>query len=244
MPITWNPWHGCHKISAGCAHCYVYRSDEKHGRVGSEVVKNASFDLPIRRDRKGQYKIPPGELVYTCFTSDFLLEDADPWREDAWGMIRARQDLQFFFITKRIHRFEECLPPDWGAAYSHVHICCTVENQERADYRLPIFRGAPIAHKRIVCAPLLEPIDLSPYLAPWVEEVQAGGESGIDARVCDYDWVLSIRRQCMDFQVAFKFHQTGYRFQKDGRLYLIPRKFQRSQAEKAGIGYQPYPLPF
>ncbi|MCB7206753.1 DUF5131 family protein, partial [Dorea formicigenerans] len=21
---NWNPWHGCHKISAGCEHCYVY----------------------------------------------------------------------------------------------------------------------------------------------------------------------------------------------------------------------------
>ncbi|MFR1499226.1 MAG: DUF5131 family protein, partial [Monoglobus pectinilyticus] len=24
---TWNPWHGCHKISAGCANCYMFRSD-------------------------------------------------------------------------------------------------------------------------------------------------------------------------------------------------------------------------
>ncbi|MBD5420441.1 MAG: phage Gp37/Gp68 family protein [Muribaculaceae bacterium] len=20
--VSWNPWHGCHKISEGCRHCY------------------------------------------------------------------------------------------------------------------------------------------------------------------------------------------------------------------------------
>ena len=25
--IIWNPWHGCHKVSEGCAHCYMYFLD-------------------------------------------------------------------------------------------------------------------------------------------------------------------------------------------------------------------------
>ena len=29
----WNPWHGCHKISEGCRHCYVYRTDAQYGRL-------------------------------------------------------------------------------------------------------------------------------------------------------------------------------------------------------------------
>ena len=29
----WNPWHGCHKISPGCANCYVYRRDESIGKT-------------------------------------------------------------------------------------------------------------------------------------------------------------------------------------------------------------------
>ena len=48
---------------------------------------------------------------------------------------------------------------------------CTVENQERADYRLPIFRSLPIRHKSIIAAPLLERIDLEPYLDRSIEEV-------------------------------------------------------------------------
>jgi hypothetical protein len=36
-------------------------------------------------------------------------------------------------------------------------------------------------------------------------------------------------------RVAFYFKQTGARFQKDGRLYRIPRRLQHAQARKAGI---------
>ena len=27
--IIWNPWHDCHKVSEGCAHCYMYFLDSK-----------------------------------------------------------------------------------------------------------------------------------------------------------------------------------------------------------------------
>jgi len=76
----------------------------------------------------------------TCFTSDFLLKDADPWREDCWLMMKRRSDLWFYFFTKRIDRFMECVPEDWGDGYDNVLVGCTVENQEMADYRLPIFK--------------------------------------------------------------------------------------------------------
>lgn len=234
----WNPWHGCHKISPGCLHCYVYRIDAKHGRDSSLVTKTKDFDLPLKKKRNKEYKIPLGDLVYTCFSSDFFLEDADEWRTDVWNMIRIRNDLHFFIITKRIDRFDSCLPDDWGDGYENVTICCTVENQDRADYRLPIYLKAPIKHKIIVCEPLLEQINLSAYLETNIEEVVVGGESGNDARVCNYDWVLDIRRQCMEKQIPFYFKQTGARFVKNGRLYIVQRKFQHSQAKKAGIDYR------
>lgn len=236
---SWNLWHGCHKISPGCTHCYVYRMDARHGKDSSVVTKNKDYDLPLRKNRMKEYKIPSGELVYTCFTSDFLLEDADPWREEAWRIMRIRSDLRFLFITKRIHRFAACAPRDWGEGYDNVMVCCTVENQDRADFRLPIFRDLPIKHKSIICEPLLEPIDLSPYLGPWVEDVVVGGESGNEARLCDYDWVMDIRRQCIEHQVPFHFRQTGAYFRKDGKLYRIQRKDQRAQACKANIDYRP-----
>ena len=120
--------------------------------------------------------------MFTCFTSDFLLKDADEWRGECWKMMRERRDCWFYFFTKRIDRLEECLPPDWGEGYDNVLIGCTVENQSMADYRLPIFRALPVKHRSIIAAPLLEGLDISKYLDDNLEEVSVGGESGRDAR--------------------------------------------------------------
>ncbi|HWQ59458.1 MAG TPA: DUF5131 family protein [Clostridia bacterium] len=240
MPdVTWNLWHGCHKLSPGCKNCYVYRTDAAHGRDAAAVAKTAAFDLPVRRGRDGAYKVPAGATVYTCFTSDFLLEDADAWRPDAWRMMRERGDLDFLFITKRIERMAACLPTDWGAGYANVAVGCTCENQRMADFRLPVFRAAPVKTRLIICEPLLERIDLSPYLGSWVESVVVGGESGSEARPCDYGWVLDIRRQCVAAGVAFRFKQTGANFIKDGHTYKIERKHQHAQAKKANIDHTP-----
>jgi len=205
MSVTWNPWHGCKKISAGCEHCYVYRIDSRHDKDSSQVKKTLNFDLPVKKKRTGEYRVLPDEEIFTCFSSDFFLDEADAWRKEAWSMISERKDCSFFMITKRVDRFNVCLPDDWGDGYDHVTICATVENQDRADYRLPIFYAAPVKHKMIVCEPILERIDLSKYLGDWVEQVIVGGESGNDARVCDFDWVLDIQRLCVQRGIPFHF---------------------------------------
>lgn len=238
MSVTWNPWHGCQKISEGCRYCYVYRIDEGHGKDdSSEVRQTANFALPIKKKRDGSFKIPSGTMVYTCFSSDFFVAAADEWRSEAWNMIKLRNDLNFFIITKRIDRFFESLPSDWGNGYDNVAVGCTVENQKMADYRLPIFNETPIKHKLIIAAPLIGQINMSKYLNETIESVSVGGESGNNARICDYSWILDIRRQCEDSNVSFRFHQTGAKLVKDGRLYRILRKYQHSQAHKANIDF-------
>lgn len=122
--------------------------------------------------------------------------------------------------------------------YPNVVIGCTVENQAMADYRLSIFKQLPIHHKIIIAAPLLEPIDISNHLDNSIEAVAVSGESGIDARVCDYEWILNIRQQCIDKNIPFCFHQTGAKLIKDGKLYRIKRCHQISQAIKANINYK------
>lgn len=175
----WNLWHGCHKVSEGCQHCYVYRGDAKRGLDSTVVAKTKQFDVPVRRKRNGEYSVPSGSLVYTCFTSDFFVEDADPWRAEAWAMMRERNDLRFLIITKRIDRFQQSLPDDWGQGYDHITICCTIENQTRADERLPLYKAAPIKHKVLICEPLLSLIDVSAYdIGSWVEQVVVGGRIG------------------------------------------------------------------
>lgn len=236
MDVTWNPWHGCHKLSEGCKNCYVYRIDARCERDASRVTQNdASFFLPIAKKKDGSYKHPSGTLFYTCFSSDFFVEEADAWRDEVWRMIRERSDCRFFLITKRIDRFEACKPDDWGDGYENLTIAVTTENQDRADYRLPIYLRLPMRRRVIVCEPLLEAIDLSAYLGTEVESVTVGGESGEKARACHYDWVLALRGQCERAGVGFSYHQTGTYLYKDGKTYRIPKHKQQEQAHRAGI---------
>lgn len=210
--------------------------DSRYEKDASEIKKNlSSFDLPITKNRQGVYKYPSGTTFYTCFTSDFFLEDADNWREDVWGIIKERNDCRFFIITKRIDRFRRCVPEDWGEGYDNVCIAVTTENQKQADYRLPIYLNLPIKTKVIICEPLLENIDLSKYLTPEISNVSVGGESGTEARICDYQWVLDIREQCKIANISFSFHQTGAKLLKNGKIYNIPKAKQGEQAKKAKI---------
>lgn len=239
MSVIWNLWHGCLKISEGCKNCYVFRRDSIYGIDSRNVYKTKNFDLPLKRKRDGSYKIVPGEHVWTCFTSDFFIEEADGWRDDAWKMISQRKDLTFSIATKRIDRVRQCLPEDWNSGYDNVSILCSVENQKQAELRLPVFKQLPFIQKSIICEPLIGPIDLSELLkGDWIEKVVVGGESGDNARVCNYDWVMEIRNACTQNNVSFVFKQTGTFFVKEGRNYKIARKLQAWQARKAGINFE------
>ena len=231
----YNPWHGCHKLSEGCQNCYVYRMDGRHGKDASHITKTSAFNLPIKRDRYGQYSIPDHSTLYTCFTSDFLVEEADAWRDDVWAMMRERPLVTFIFFTKRIDRLKACLPADWGEGYPNVTIGCTIENQRRADERLPVFLSLPIQTRWIIAEPLLGPIDLSKHLDSRVQLLVVGGESGPQARVCEFDWVLALKDQADNAQIPFHYHQTGAKLLKDGKLYTIARQHQAAQAQKAQL---------
>lgn len=233
---TWNPWRGCHRYSEGCKYCYIHKGDLRRGVDTNTVVKTDKFYAPVEKNKSDVYKMKSGQFVYLCFSTDFLIEDADPWRAECWEMIRERSDLHFMFLTKRIDRFMNCIPEDWDEGYDNVIVGCTVENQDRADYRLSIFKELPIKHKNIVCQPLIERIDIASYL-DGIDLVVVGGESDQSARPLDYDWVLSIREQCISHKVSFEFRQCGTHFIMDGKNYTLATRSLCSQAKKANINY-------
>lgn len=46
---TWNPWHGCKKVSTGCKFCYMYRDKAKFGQDPTLVVRSkGKFNDPLR----------------------------------------------------------------------------------------------------------------------------------------------------------------------------------------------------
>ena len=244
--ITWNLWHGCSRASEGCLHCYMFRRDEAIGKDPTKVTKTQDFNLPVRLLRagpqKGFYKVPSGSHIYTCFSSDFFHPDADQWRDEAWEMIRERADCTFFMITKRPERIADHIPADLYE-WNHLTIAVTCENQRMADKRLPVYLPLPLRHHAVMIEPMLSAVNLRPYFSSFrkgdgqctIENVSVGGESGPDARACDYAWVTEVHLQCVEYGVSFSYHQTGARLIKGGREYQIPRKYQHEQARKAGL---------
>lgn len=235
--ILWNPWRGCHKCSDGCKYCYIHKGDYKRNIDTNDIIKTKDFNKPMEQNKKGEYKVKSNQMVYLCFSTDFLLEEADIWREECWRTINERQDLTFLFLTKRIDRFLDCIPSDWNNGYDNVIIGCTIENQKNADYKLAIFKELPIKHKIIICQPLLEKIDITKYLDN-IEEVIVGGESDKNARLLNYEWVLSIREQCIKKNVSFEFRQFGTNLLKDGKTYALATRDLMKLAKKANINYK------
>jgi len=244
MHDIWNPWHGCVKASEGCAHCYMFFLDRQRGADGSRVYRTRNFNYPVQRDRSGAYKIKSGELIRVCMTSDFFLPEADAWREEAWGLIKARPDVKFFLLTKRPERFATCLPHDWGDGWSNVMLNVSAENDARARERIPVLLETPAAHRGVMCAPLIGGVDLAPWLATGkIEQVIAGGENYDGARPCRYEWVRRMSDDCRAADVTFAFIETGTVFEKDGRTYTMPSKrLQTEQAFKSGLSYQGKPI--
>lgn len=168
---TWNPWRGCEKVSPGCAHCYMFRDQRRYGRDPSVVVRAAdkTFYAPQKWGGKAA-QIRSGMArrmrVFTCSWSDWFHEDADPWREEAWAIVRDCPEFDFQILTKRPERIADHLPSDWGAGYPNAWLGVSIENRRFVD-RADLLREVPAAVRFISAEPLLGPL-VAPVGAAWL----------------------------------------------------------------------------
>jgi protein gp37 len=222
---TFNPWIGCTKVSEGCQECYAEKDDRyrhwtpqgwgagrpRH-RTSSETWKN-----PLRWERQAvtegrRYK------VFCASLADIFDQEVDPaWRHDLWELIRKCPHLDWQILTKRPQHIATGLPVDWGTGWENVWLGTSVENQKRADERIPLLVAVPAVVHFLSVEPLLEPIcfrDLS-----GVEWLIVGGESGSKARPIAEKWVIDIQSQSQAAGCAFFFKQWGgARKEEAGRL--------------------------
>ena len=224
----------------------MYFLDKMRDKDGAEIYQTSGARYPLSKDRKGRYKIQSGETISACMTSDFFLEEADAWRSEAWDIMRIRSDVIFYLLTKRPQRVAECLPAGWGDGWDNIFFNVTCENQKRADERIPILLELPFKHKGVSCTPMIGPVSIGKYLdSGQIERVHCGGENYGGSRPCDFDWVKSLREECVQRDITFCFLETGTVFIKDGKKYTIQgKRLQTRQAHKSGMNYEGKPMHF
>lgn len=216
---TWNPWYGCRKVSAGCNNCYMYREQKHYGRDPSIVQCSKTTFIDPMKWANQLKSTGNAERVFTCSWSDFFIEEADPWRDEAWNIIRKTPELTYQILTKRPESITDRLPEDWEKGWNHVWLGVSAEDQKTADERIPLLLQTPAAVRFVSCEPLLGPINFGDHMSryreigtelfPMLNWVIVGGESGPGARPMHPDWVRSIRDQCVQAEVPFFFKQFG-----------------------------------
>jgi protein gp37 len=264
---TWNCWQGCHKVSQGCKNCYMFAEKSRYGQNPSVVVRSSdtTFNAPLKW-AANPAKYGHIKRIFVDSWSDFFIEEADPWRADAWEIMRRTPQFIYQLCTKRPERIADSLPPDWGAGYPNVWLLTSTENQEAANHRIPILLSIPAVVHGISAEPLLSEINLRCILHPernfvsvWdvltgshghmggsseghekLEWVIVGGESGANARPMLSHWADDIREQCENAKVPFFFKQNGEwvdsGHEEFGRHPSVSHKFLRSDGTEWPLG--------
>lgn len=204
---TWNPWMGCTKVSAGCDNCYMFTEQRRYGN-DPEVVRRSKtkFSDPLK------WKEP--KLIFTCSWSDWFHKDADPWRDEAWEIIRNTPQHTYQILTKRPGRIFRHLPNDWGDGYPNVWLGTSVESHETV-FRAWRLGDIPARVRFLSCEPLLGPLgfrkpdDDRQSALDRIHWVIVGGESGARCRPMREEWAASIQEQCAEAEVAFFLKQLG-----------------------------------
>ena len=195
---TFNPWWGCQRVSPGCENCYAETFDKRVGRAdwgpGSlhRFFGDKHWNEPIKWNREAQ-AAGVRRRVFCASMADVFEDrrDLDEHRDRLWRLIAATPMLDWLLLTKRPENLAPMLP--WrspGAApWGNVWIGTTVEDQKRADLRLPLLRLVPAIVRFVSFEPLLGPVSVDLAGLHWAI---IGGESGHRARPFDLDWARSL----------------------------------------------------
>jgi protein gp37 len=114
----------------------------------------------------------------------------------------------FQVLTKRPARMRDVLSIRSEPTLPHVWWGVSVENQSTAEERVPLLLDTPAAVRFVSAEPMLDAIDLSPWLRG-LDWVIVGGESGPGARPCHVHWIRSVVQQCRAAHVRCFVKQLG-----------------------------------
>lgn len=199
---TWNPTTGCDRVSDGCTNCYAMAMAKrlkgmglvKYQRDGDPRTSGAGFGVSVHPDELAaplRWRKP--RRVFVDSMGD-LFHDAvpDEFIARVWSVMAATPQHQFQILTKRHGRMRSLLNSatfyardvmsyvveehglngcSWPLPNCWVGV--SVEDQQRADLRIPALLDTPAAVRFLSCEPLLAGLDLDPWL--WLTGASTAG---------------------------------------------------------------------
>lgn len=146
---TFNPWWGCTRISPGCDNCYAAAFDKRVGgdhwnpHVRPRTLSADNWKKPRRWNRDAEKEGRRHRVFCASMADVFDNKAPDGERERLFQLIRETPWLDWQLLTKRPQNIVKMLPRDWGRGYDNVWLGTTVEDQTRADERIPILLQVP-----------------------------------------------------------------------------------------------------
>lgn len=210
---------GCVKTSPGCAHCYSEAIALRFARGKLFNARNMEELEPFLDEAEMRTMALATTIAGVpvsgsrCFVGD-MTDIFGEWILDNLlnrlfsSVLEMRSNVTWQLLTKRAKRIRHYL--DHRIASRNIHVGVSVEDQERADERIPHLLKTPAAARFLSCEPLLEYLNLSAWFDDGgIDWCVVGGESGPGSRQCHVSWIRSIVRQCQTAGVPVFVKQLG-----------------------------------
>jgi protein gp37 len=232
---TQNFWVGCDKVAPECAHCYIDRILVKQGREPwGQIYRTQTWADPWKWEAEC-IRNRNAKRIFTCSLSDFFHVKADPWRKEAWAIIKRTPHLVWLVLTKRPELIEARLPRDWGNGYPNVWLGVSTGCRQTLN-KMDTLRRIPAVVRWISAEPLLEDISADMNLDGF-HWLVAGGESGTGNEYqwdSTKDWKAELNnesgRRTMRYEWAAALRDKV-------KAAGLPFMFKQVTAPKSGFGY-------
>lgn len=209
---TWNPTHGCSKVSDGCRFCYAADLSNRYGHTKLSWTKqNEEANVSLKPHKlRDPYKLKGSQRVFVNSMSDlFQPMVPDSYLAQVFEVMNDLPQHVFQVLTKRPE-----LAVKWDGPWTpNIWMGTSVEDA-RVEHRIDTLRESGAAVKFLSLEPLIGPLKRFDFRG--IDWVIVGGESGghlkggpSNPRWMQHAWARDIRDACLEQGVAFFFKQSS-----------------------------------